>query len=40
MPILNSEREIDGQKIKVEKSVLRYQLCNIMYNHEMITING
>ena len=40
MPILNIRREINGQKIKVEKSVFRYQRCNIMYNYKMITING
>ena len=40
MPILNIKRGIDGQKIKVEKSVFRYQLCNIMYNYNMVTISG
>ena len=32
MSIFNIKREIDGQKIKVEKSVFRFQLCSIMFN--------
>ena len=39
MPIVNTKREIDGQKIKVEKSVFHYHLCNIMYNYHMVNIN-
>ena len=34
MPILNMKGEINGQKIKVEKLVFRYQRCNIMYNYD------
>ena len=41
MPILNIKRKIESQKLKVEKSVFRWQFYKKnMYNYKMLTTNG
>ena len=38
MPILNIKREIENQKLKVEKLVIRFY--KNMYNYKMLSTNG
>ena len=40
MPILSIKRDIESQKLIVEKSVFRKQFYKIMYNYEIHTTNG
>ena len=40
MPILNIKRDIESQKLIVEKSFFQKQLFKNMYNYKMLTTNG